>query len=182
MIALVRGTMVTTTTHGSWLPGDVRGYVERGQILPPQPRLEAYARSQMKGDVVVLSAAEQTMAFDALVAAANEFGYHLSDAVVEATHVHWIIGHDDAVETMVGRLKTRTRQTLRRGRIWTAGYCGRALATLNQLAAAQEYLARHPGARMINGQLVPHAQPPAPPGGRPAGSPSQSQPPGGARG
>jgi hypothetical protein len=54
MIALARGTMITTTTFGSWLPGDVRGYVERGQTLPPAPRLESFAKSQMKVEAVVL--------------------------------------------------------------------------------------------------------------------------------
>jgi len=32
-------TMVTTTTYGTWLPGDVRGYVDDGVILPGDPTL-----------------------------------------------------------------------------------------------------------------------------------------------
>jgi hypothetical protein len=47
MMEKVEASFVTTTTHGSWLPGDVRGYVERGQILPPSPTLAEFARSQM---------------------------------------------------------------------------------------------------------------------------------------
>jgi hypothetical protein len=154
MIALVEATLVTTTTHGSWLPGDARGYVEHGQLLPAQPLLEAYARSRLKGDVVVLDGDEQTAAFEALMAAADEFGYRLSDSVVEATHLHWIVNHDDGIEVMVGRLKNRMRQALDRGRIWTDGYCARELTTLDKLNAAREYLSRHAGVRMLAGQNV----------------------------
>jgi hypothetical protein len=79
----------------------------------------------------------------------------LSDVVIEATHLHWIIGHDDGVDGMVGRLKNRMRQALGRGRVWTAGYCGRGLTTVNQVDVAREYLSRHEGVRMLAGQIVP---------------------------
>jgi hypothetical protein len=104
----------------------------------------------------VCSESEQLDLFDALVHAADEFGYLLSDAVIESTHVHWIIGHDDEMEIMVGRLKNRMRQRLNRGRIWTAGYCGFELRTLKALQQAREYLAQHRGARLIAGRIIKH--------------------------
>ena len=154
MVDSVQATLVTTTSYGSWLPGDARGYVERGEILPPAPALLAHAKSRMRTTRVTFEELEQDALFGSLVRASAEFRYRLSDAVVEATHLHWIIGHDDPIEEMVGRLKNRMRQALGRGRIWTVGYCGRPLATLRQLDAAREYLARHAGARMIAGQIV----------------------------
>ena len=33
----VLATMVTTTSYGTWLPGDARGYVDRGRILSGDP-------------------------------------------------------------------------------------------------------------------------------------------------
>jgi hypothetical protein len=158
MIERFEASFVTTTTHGSWLPGDARGYVERGQILPPEPALAAYVKSQMKTASVNFSPAEQNEAFEALVDATLEFEYQLSDVVIEPTHVHWIIAHGDEMETMVGRLKNRMRQRVNRGRIWTAGYCGFELRTLKALQQAREYLSRHAGIRMLAGQTI--ARPP----------------------
>ncbi|HMO85182.1 MAG TPA: hypothetical protein PKC18_09715 [Lacipirellulaceae bacterium] len=154
MLDKVEASFVTTTSYGSWLPGDIRGYFEHGQVLPASPGLAQFSLSQMNGALVSFDATEQDALFDALAAAAAEFGYRLSDAVVESTHVHWIICHDDAMEAMVGRLKNRMRQRLNRGRIWTTGYCGSELRTLNSLQQAREYLVRHAGARMVAGQAV----------------------------
>jgi hypothetical protein len=122
--------------------------------LPANPALAAFARSQLKGSPVALSRSDQDELFDALVGAADEYGYRLSDVVMESTHVHWIISHNDEMKVMVGRLKNRMRQRLNRGRIWTAGYCGFELRSLKALQQAREYLAAHAGARMIAGQFT----------------------------
>ena len=147
-------SFVTTTTYGSWLPGDVRGYVEDGVPLPSSPPLAAYATARMKGDVVRFSNCESDELHHSIVAAACEFGYRLSDLVIEATHAHWIVAHDDEMEAMVGRLKTRMRQRLARGRIWTVGYCGFELSDLKALHDARNYLAQHRGLRILVGQTV----------------------------
>lgn len=154
MVERFEASLVTTTSHGSWLPGDVRGYVERGQTLPPAPALEAYAKQQMTTAVVKFSLAERDLLFATLRDAAHEFDYRLSDAVIEATHLHWIIWHPDQMATMAGRLKNRMRQRLARGRIWTAGYCGSELRSLRALQQAREYLARHEGLYLIAGNTV----------------------------
>ncbi|MBX3427645.1 MAG: transposase [Pirellulales bacterium] len=152
MESFVRATLITTTTYGTWLPGDARGYVEGGRILPPAPRLAAYASRQLRREPMLLSELQRHRVFESLCAAADEFAYRLSDIVVETTHVHWIVGHDDAMAAMVGRLKTRTRQALQVGRVWTNGYCGRRLETLAELQTAREYLASHAGVKMIAGK------------------------------
>jgi hypothetical protein len=147
-------TFVTTTSVGSWLPGDVRGYVNERQHLPSQPALALHAQNLLKKSSVVFSAIEQRELFAAIQLASQEFGYRLTDAVVEAMHLHWIIGHDDAVEAMVGRLKTRMRQRLNRGRIWTEGYSHRLLFDDDSLYQARNYLTKHDGLRLLNGQLI----------------------------
>src|SRR5690606_31606535 len=43
----VLATMVTTTTYGTWLPGDLRGYVEDGMILPANPNLLNHAKAML---------------------------------------------------------------------------------------------------------------------------------------
>jgi len=152
MVERCGASFVTTTTYGSWLPGDVRGYVEDGVPLPATPPLAAYAATKLKSAAVRFNGCERDALHDSIVAAAAEFSYQLSDLVVEATHLHWIVAHDDEMETMVGRLKNRMRQRLGRGRIWTTGYCGVEICDLKGLHVARNYLAQHRGLRMLAGQ------------------------------
>ena len=77
-------TMVTTTSYGTWLPGDARGYVEDGKLLPPNPRIQAHAESLTSRTPVHFSTLQQVVLFDALCKAADEFGYRLTDASVES--------------------------------------------------------------------------------------------------
>lgn len=161
----MRATMVTTTTYGTWLPGDLRGYVQDGRILPGDPRLLTYARDHLAHDPVYLTQDEQTRARKALLDAAAEFGYHLSDASIDTWHLHIIVAHPDNVAELVGRLKTRMRQALTRGRLWTEGYCHRPLTMERDVQAARRYIADHPGCWLIEGLPWPremgvHGQPP----------------------
>jgi hypothetical protein len=148
-------TFVTTTSHGTWLPGDLRGYVRKGITLPGDQKLLELSRQLLKGDPVYFNERERDALFGALVDACNEFDYRLSDVTVESWHLHWIVWYgDDAIETMAGRLKTRMRQKLARGRIWTEGYCGEPLYDDAAIMQAQEYIANHAGCRMTNGHVV----------------------------
>jgi hypothetical protein len=148
-------TFVTTTSYGSWLPGDMRGYVRKGVILPGDQELLALSRQQLKRSPVYFTTADRWKLFDAIVAACDEFRYRLSDVTIEAWHLHWIVFHgDDAIKTMIGRLKTRMRQSLAKGQIWTAGYCAEPLFDDVAIQQAQEYIARHEGCRMSDGKVV----------------------------
>jgi hypothetical protein len=57
-------------------------------------------------------------------------------------------GHDRAA-TVAGRLKTRVRQAVGRGRIWTAGYDKRYCFTDEDVYARIRYIQRHAGHRPI---------------------------------
>jgi hypothetical protein len=98
--------------------------------------------------------------FDALLRGCAEFGYRLSDATIEAWHLHWILFHgDDPIEKVVGRLKTRMRQALARGKIRTEGYCAEPLFDYAAIEQAQEYIARHAGCMMTDGRVIDRANP-----------------------
>jgi len=143
-------TMITTTTYGTWLPGDLRGYVDDGVILPGDPQLLEKSRGRMLGEPVFLTEAEQAVVFDALIAAAAEFDYVLHAASVESWHMHVLISHGaDKVSAVAGRLKTRMRQAVERGRIWTAGYDKRFCFTEREVAARVDYIRRHAGYRLL---------------------------------
>ncbi len=159
-------TMVTTTSYGTWLPGDMRGYVEGGEILPASPSLLSYAKQQLAKSPVYFTPAEQDIVYEALVNASGEFGCLLTDVSLESWHVHWICSHGaDPVPKMVGRLKTRMRQALDRGRVWTEGYCRRCLRSPPEIGTARAYIARHAGCRMIDGRDCRGERPPGRAGG-----------------
>jgi hypothetical protein len=106
-------TFVTTTSYGTWLPGEMRGYVRKGHILPGDPQLLQLSRKLLKSQPVYFTSGERARVFTAIVAACSEFGYRLSNLTIEWWHLHWIMFHgDDPIEKVVGRLKTRMRQAL----------------------------------------------------------------------
>jgi hypothetical protein len=155
MAQRVLATIVTTTSYGTWPPGDLRGYVEKGQILPGDPTRLAHAKSLMSAEPVYFDPAQQLILWTSLTRACEEFGYVLTDASVESWHLHWIVDHGfDPVDDMVGRLKTRMRQALYRGRVWTEGYCHRCMETHSDIAVARRYVRRHAGCRLSEGRIV----------------------------
>ena len=148
-------TMVTTTTYGTWLPGDLRGYVENGIILPSNPARLEQATQRMKSAPVLLTIEQQSIVFNALIAACGEFGYELTDASIESWHLHWMCNHGyDPVEKMVGRLKNRMRQSLNIGRIWTEGYHNSMCFEEAMINIRSRYIARHAGCRMTNRKII----------------------------
>jgi hypothetical protein len=153
-------TFVTTTSHGTWLPGDVRGYVRKGVILPGDAKLLELSRQQLKSKPVHFSLHERDLLFEALIVGCAEYHYQLSDVAIEAWHLHWIVFHGiDTIEAVVGRLKTRMRQALGRGRIWTEGYCAEPLFDDVAIEQAQQYIVRHSGCRLSDGRVVDRKTP-----------------------
>ena len=145
--------MITTTTYGTWLPGDTRGYVQNGQFLPPSPHLERYASRVLKKDPVFLAEYERGEAREALLQAADDHGYYLLAATVEPWHVHWLAHQPDDVPAMIGRLKTAMRRALSRGRIWSAGYDVRFCFTESEVESRFDYIARHPNYKPLRAPI-----------------------------
>jgi hypothetical protein len=146
----VLATMITTTSYGTWLPGDLRGYVQAGIILPPNPNLLEHSKRLLSKEPVIFTSEQQQMLFAAIVTACAEFHYRLLHVSIESWHLHWIASHGfDSVAVMVGRLKNRMRQALVIGRIWTEGYYERCLFSEAELDTAAEYVARHHGYRAL---------------------------------
>jgi hypothetical protein len=149
-VAAIR--FVTVTSYGSWLPGDARGYVQRGELLPASAELERHARGKLVQPVVRFNSRDQDDLMSALLTACGEFGYQLFELSIESWQLHWIVRHDDAPASMIGRLKNRMRQRLKRGRIWGKGYWQRELSSDEELLAAREYIRRHAGCRIVGGK------------------------------
>jgi hypothetical protein len=153
-------SFVTTTSHGTWLPGELRGYVRKGQQLPGDAKLLSLSQKLLKSKPVYFSLNERDGLFDALVKACAEFQYRPSDVSIESWHLHWIMFHgDEPIQIGIGRLKTRMRQALARGTIWTEGYCAEPLFDNAAIEQAQEYISRHNGCRLIDGRLIERNNP-----------------------
>ena len=148
-------TFVTTTSHGSWLPGDLRGYVQDGIILPSNPRLLKFSKSILKSDPIFLS--RHRIAINCLNRCGprrREFNYRLTDVAIESWHLHWIIAHgDDPVEATVGRLKTRMRQALA-VREFGPRVIGATNFAMTLRQKVRQYITSHAGCRMTNGKIL----------------------------
>lgn len=153
-------SFVTSTAYGNWLPGDLRGYVRNGRILPGDARLLELSQKKLKSSPICFTMDERWTLFSSLLDACDEFNYQISDVAIESWHLHWILFHrDDTIDIVVGRLKTRMRQALNRGRIWTGGYCGEPLFNDLAIEQAQAYIAGHDGCMMTNGRITVAANP-----------------------
>src|SRR5262245_31974113 len=119
------GIMLTSTTYGTWLRGDRRGWVDDGRILPALPWLEANDRTRMKHEPYLFDATGLhdigRMIGESLIArkSATILALH-----VARWHMHLVIGrtrHD--VADMAKCVKDAVRYGLRAGRpIWTKDY------------------------------------------------------------
>jgi hypothetical protein len=140
------GIMLTSTTYGTWLRGDKRGWVDDGRILPPLPWLEANDRTRMKHEPYMFDA-------DRLHEIGQMIGESLiarKSAAILALHVarwhmHIVIGctcHD--VSEIAKCAKDAVRYGLRVGRpIWTADYDKRFCFDGRSLRARIRYVERH---------------------------------------
>ena len=100
---------------------------------------------------IMLNADEQRMAFQTLKTAAAEFHYKLLAVSIESWHAHILFVHGaDTPPVVAGRLKTRMRQDIGRGRIWTKGFDKRYCYSNTDVATRMAYIQRHPGNRPIH--------------------------------
>ena len=53
--------LLSNTCYGTWLPGDERGWLRKGEpaVQPPDPELEQACRAAMREDRVLLDAEQQ---------------------------------------------------------------------------------------------------------------------------
>src|SRR5262245_45094384 len=87
---------VTWTTYGTWLPGDVRGWVKWGQwgIKPPEPETERDARQRMVESTVVLTEEQRTLVEQTIRDHCRIRGWLLHAVNVRSNHVHVVVTAD----------------------------------------------------------------------------------------
>ena len=149
MIVVVANTlaiMLTMTTYGTWLRGDQRGWVDDGQILPPNPILEDDDGRRMKHSVFLFDR-------DRLLDVGDYVGSSLSERLelrilaltVRTWHVHLLTGstnHD--IAKIAKCAKDAVRWGLRPGRpIWSDGYDKRYCFDEASVWNRMRYIERH---------------------------------------
>jgi hypothetical protein len=83
---------LTWTCYGTWLPGDERGWVQKpGRFQPPNPRLEAIARSLLKEDPCELNTEQRGLVEKIIAKHCAIRGWHLHIARCRTNHVHVVV-------------------------------------------------------------------------------------------
>jgi len=113
--------MVTWTTYGSWLPGDERGYVKNGQILPGNLKTLERSKKRQTLTTIRLDAQQKEIVRRLILTEAQRIGHKIEALAVSTNHVH-LLGrpHSESAEQVVGRYKSLTTRAL-----WEYGRQGR---------------------------------------------------------
>ena len=142
------GYMLTWTTYGSWLPGDQRGYLKSGQIMPANPQVLKASKKRQKLPTVKLNKHETRLVEQIIQDEAERIGHKILGLAVRSNHVHLLLlPYSESIEDAVGRYKSITTRALwkygRKGRIWTKGYDKRFCFSEKELAARIKYVKNH---------------------------------------
>jgi REP element-mobilizing transposase RayT len=124
---------LTWTTYGSWLPGDVRGWVDHGgAIRETNERLVRGARRLLRHPVVVLDRSRRDLVERVIRehCAFREWGVEAVQC--RTTHVHAVVAAMVVPEEVLRSLKSRCSRKLseatgRAGPWWTKGGSKRRL-------------------------------------------------------
>lgn len=138
--------MITSTTYGTWLRGDRRGWIDDGKLMPSLPWLEANDRTRMAHEPY-LFVRDELHAIGQMIgdSLSSRLGVLIFALHVGTWHVHLVVGathHHIADVTCC--MKDAVRYGLRAGRpIWTTDYDKRFCFDEQSLAARIRYVERH---------------------------------------
>jgi len=156
--------LLTSTTYGSWLPGDERGFVsswrdQSGQLVihnipgtpydADMPALERNAEELLKGDPVRFTLAQAEALLGQFLETAGCRGWQLLAVGIMATHIHLVVGvpGDPAPKKILGDFKSYGSRVLNRrwekpasGTWWTVKGSKRKLPDEDAVLAAVKYV------------------------------------------
>jgi hypothetical protein len=138
--------MFTMTTYGTWLRGDLRGWVDEGATMPPDPVLEEKDRQRMKHEPFVFAKGQLldvgTMIGESL---RSRLQQRILALTVRTWHVHFVvIATKHPVSAIAKCAKDAVRWGLRVDRpIWTDGYDKRYCFDGESVRSRIGYVQRH---------------------------------------
>ena len=147
---------ITFRTYGSWLHGDDRGSVQRGQatdygseLLASSAKCEDWERSRLKSIPRRLDPLERRIVGQAVLGVCEARGWTLAALNVRTNHVHLVVGGEGvAPERIMNDVKAYSTRALRRGgrrpsdeRVWSRHGSTRYLWSEEDVAHACWYVA-----------------------------------------
>ena len=144
-MARTLGTMLTWTTYGMWLRGDVRGWIDKGKVLPPEPRLEAWDRANLRYPPFVLPPEQRFSTGELVGEVVAGLDAKVHALTVGSWHVHVVLSHADTpLSEVIKLLKEGVRTGLGyRRAIWGVGYDKRFCFDRRSLLGRIEYVRKH---------------------------------------
>jgi REP element-mobilizing transposase RayT len=152
--------LITFRCHGTWLPGDRRGYIRHGSggfgaMTSPSPALESAVRSSMKRPPFALDAPRRAAVREAIRGHCHVRGWHLRAIEVRLEHVHVVVKANAKPERILLELKAWTTRRMRELRLmgssedaWSRHGSTRYLWTEEAVDAACRYVAEGQGAAL----------------------------------
>ena len=144
-MARTLGTMLTWTTYGMWMRGDMRRWVEKGKVLPRDPVLEARDRGRLRYPPFLLPRQKRWTAGNMVGRVVASLNAKVHALTVGSWHVHVVISYvDTPISEVVKRLKEGVRMGLAyRRAIWGVGYDKRFCFDSESLQARIQYVRKH---------------------------------------
>lgn len=140
--------MITWTTYGTWLQGDKRGYVKKGEILPASPELSDSNKQNLTKNPVKLSKAHREIVTKAILKKAEQLKHKIYALAVSYNHVHIVTDiTPESIGTIVKYYKMAGQVALRKhditGRLWTKGFDKRYCFDKKTLKSRIDYVNSH---------------------------------------
>ena len=153
---------ITTRTHGTWLPGNQRGSVDRGHnafgtpTLPEDAARERWNRERMRSAPTRLSAADRAVVVEETRRTCAFRGWRLRAVHARGEHVHTLVSAPVPPERVAGELKAWCSRRLHQARrhrdheIWARHASTRYCFSEASLAHAWAYVLDEQGPRMAH--------------------------------
>src|SRR5262245_15811024 len=95
------------TTYGTWLPGEARGWIKKGQwvVQPPDPKREQHARVRRSEPAVLLTPAQRSLVEQTVADHCRIRGWLLHAVNARTNHVHVVVTADCAPDEVMNQLK-----------------------------------------------------------------------------
>jgi len=142
------GYMVTWTTYGTWLQGDMRGYVKDGVVIEKNEQLRQDNEHRLVKNSVRFGSDEKRIVEIAIKREAKKYQVGLAAIAVCSNHVHAVaVSGEQSIEKMVARFKNAGRVALREigfeGKVWSKGYDKRFCFDEKSLQTRAAYVSKH---------------------------------------
>ena len=109
---------IVWTTYGTWLPGDLRGWIKSGVpgIRPPDPEIEQSAREKMAEPPVILTKEQRELTEQAIVEHCRIRGWILHAVNARSNHVHVVVTANCEPDVVRNQLKAWCSRKLQKMR------------------------------------------------------------------